>query len=50
MVPSLSRGTPFTYLLKLQSGVYYTGCSTDFEARLRDHQNGTAWHTTQSCM
>ena len=47
MVPSLSRGTPFTYLLKLQSGVYYTGSSTDFEARFRDHEAGTACRTTR---
>ena len=47
MVPSLSMGTPFTYLLKLRSGLYYTGSSTDFEVRFRDHEAGTACRTTQ---
>jgi putative endonuclease len=42
-----SRGTPFTYILELQSGVYYTDSSTDFEARFRDHEAGTACRTTR---
>jgi predicted GIY-YIG superfamily endonuclease len=47
MAPSLSRGTPFTYILRLRSGILYTGCSTDFETRFQEHTNGTACHTTQ---
>ena len=47
LVPNLSKGIPFTYLLKLQSGIYYTGCSTDFETRFHEHEAGTACRTTQ---
>ncbi|PZR75778.1 MAG: hypothetical protein DLM73_04345 [Chthoniobacterales bacterium] len=47
MVPSLSRDTPVVYILSLRSGVFYVGCSTDFEARLREHEHGTACHTTR---
>jgi putative endonuclease len=46
MVPSLSRGIPFVYILRLRSGNLYVGCSTDFEARFREHQHGTACRTT----
>ena len=47
LAPKLERGTPFTYLLQLQSGRYYTGCSTDFEVRFLEHANGTACRTTR---
>jgi predicted GIY-YIG superfamily endonuclease len=46
MAPSLSRGIPFVYILQLRSGTLYVGCSTDYEARLRDHENGHACRTT----
>ena len=42
-----ARGMSFVYILHLRSGVFYTGCSTDFERRFHDHQNGTACRTTQ---
>jgi putative endonuclease len=45
MAPSLSRGTPFVYILRLRSGNFYVGCSTDFEARFREHEHGTACRT-----
>src|SRR5438105_12573660 len=38
MAPSLSRGTPFLYILRLLSGNFYVGCSTDFEARFREQR------------
>jgi putative endonuclease len=46
MAPSLSRGIPFVYRLRLRSGNFYVGCSTDFEARFREHEQGTACRTT----
>ena len=48
MAPSLSRDTPFTfmYILRLRSGAFYVGCSTDFEARFHEHEQGTACRTT----
>jgi predicted GIY-YIG superfamily endonuclease len=46
MAPSLSRGIPFVYILRLRSGNFYVGCSTDFEARFREHEQGTACRTT----
>lgn len=46
MAPSLSRGIPFVYILRLRSGSFYVGCSTDFEARFREHEHGTACRTT----
>ena len=42
-----SRGVPFVYIPRLHSGALYTGCSTDFESRFRDHQAGTACRTTK---
>ena len=47
LVPDLTRGIPFTYILCLQSGGLYVGCSTDFETRFREHQNGNACRTTK---
>ena len=47
MAPSLSRGSPVVYILRLQSGILYVGCSTDVEARFRDHMNGRACRTTR---
>jgi putative endonuclease len=47
MAPSLSRGTPFVYILRLHSGGLYIGCSTDYEARLREHQKRTGCRTTK---
>ena len=46
MVPSLSRGVAFVYILELRSGALYVGCSTDYEARFRDHEAGTACRTS----
>ena len=46
MAPSLSRGIPFVYILRLRSGNFYVGCSSDFEARFREHKHGTACRTT----
>jgi putative endonuclease len=46
MAPSLSRGTPFVYMLRLRSGNLYVGCSTDFETRFLEHEQGTACRTT----
>ena len=42
-----SRDISFVYILRLRSGIYYTGCSTDFEARFNDHANGSACRTTR---
>jgi len=47
MAPSLSRGISFVYILRLQSGGLYIGCSTDFEKRFGDHENGSACRTTK---
>jgi putative endonuclease len=47
MAPSLSRGTPFVYILRLQSVGLYIGCSTDYEARLCEHQKRTGCRTAQ---
>ena len=46
MVPTLCRGTPIVYILRLRSGALYVGCSTDFEARFREHEAGVACRTT----
>jgi len=40
-------GRCFTYILKLRSGRYYTGCTSELETRLKEHINGTACHTTR---
>ena len=47
LAPDLKPGTPFVYILRLQSGGLYVGCSTDYETRLREHQNGTACRATK---
>ena len=47
MAPSLSRGTPVVYILRLRSDAFYTGSSTDLEARLSNHAQGTACRTTR---
>ena len=47
MAPSLSRGTPVVYILRLRSGAFYVGSTTDFETRLRDHAEGLACRTTE---
>jgi putative endonuclease len=46
MVPSLSRGIPIVYILRLQSGALYVGCTIDFEVRLRGYETGAACRTT----
>ena len=46
MVPTLSKGTPIVYMLRLKSGALYVGCSTDFEVRFREHEQGVACRTT----
>jgi len=47
MAPSLSRGTPVVYFLRLRSGVIYVGASTDLEQRLEDHASGQGCRTTE---
>ena len=47
MAPSLSRGTPVVYFLRLRSGTIYVGCSLDLEQRLDDHITGQACRTTE---
>ena len=46
IVPSLSGGTPFVYILRLRSGAFYVGCSNDAETRFGEHAAGTACRTT----
>jgi putative endonuclease len=46
MALSLSRGRPFTYMLRLRSGAIYVGCSVDVEVRFNAHAAGTACRTT----
>lgn len=46
LIPTLSRGTPVVYLLRLQSGVLYIGSTLDLEQRLDDHASGRAGRTT----
>ena len=46
MAPSLSRGMPVVYFLRLRSGMLYVGTSTDLEQRLADHTSGQAGRTT----
>jgi len=46
MAPSLSRGSSIVYILRLQSGTLYVGCSDDCETRFRAHEEGTASRTT----
>jgi predicted GIY-YIG superfamily endonuclease len=48
MVPSLSRGIPCTYILRLRSGGLYVGCSIDCEKRFCDHETGIASRTTKA--
>ena len=45
--PNLRKGIPFVYILRLRSGLLYTGSSIDFEIRFREHQSATACHTTR---
>jgi len=47
MAPSLSRGTPVGYFLRLCSGITYIGASIDLEQRLVDHSSGKACRSTQ---
>ena len=47
MVPSLSRGISFVYVLRLQSGGLYIGCSTNLEKRFGEHEKGSACRTTK---
>jgi putative endonuclease len=47
MAPSLSRGTPVVYFLRLRSGTIYVGCSLDLAQRLDDHITGQACCTTE---
>ncbi len=46
LFPTLSRGTPVVYLLRLQSGVLYIGSTLDLEQRLDDHASSRAGRTT----
>ncbi|MBA4138227.1 MAG: hypothetical protein C0518_13000 [Opitutus sp.] len=46
MAPSLTRGTPVVYFLRLRSGTPYVGASVDLEQRLGDHASGQACRTT----
>ena len=47
MAPSVSRGTPVVYFLRLLSGSLYIGASTDLAQRLDDHFAGHACETTR---
>jgi predicted GIY-YIG superfamily endonuclease len=47
LAPELSNGTSLVYILRLQSGGLYVGCSTDFENRFRAHSAGLACRTTR---
>ena len=47
MDPSLSRGVSVVYILRLRSGAFYVGCSSDAETRIRDYGNGQACRTTK---
>ncbi|NCY20626.1 hypothetical protein EBX31_01540 [bacterium] len=49
MAPSLSRGIPLVYVLRLQSGGLSTGCSTDFVQRFHEHENGSALPHHKTC-
>jgi len=42
MAPSLARGIVIVYILRLQSGRLYVGCSADAETRFREHSTGRA--------
>ncbi|MFO1448266.1 MAG: GIY-YIG nuclease family protein [Opitutaceae bacterium] len=46
LTPTLSRGTPVVYLLRLQSGGLYIGSALDLVQRLNDHATGRAGRTT----
>ena len=46
IAPSLSRGMPVVYFLRLRTGMLYVGASTDLEQRLADHMSGQACRTT----
>jgi len=46
MAPSVSKGTPVVYFLRLQSDGIYIGTSTDLSQRLEDHISGQACRTT----
>jgi len=46
MAPSLSRGMPVVYFLRLKSGTIYIGTSIDLVQRLEDHCSGQACRTT----
>jgi putative endonuclease len=46
MAPSLSRGLPVVYFLRLDSGIVYIGASIDLEQRLEDHLACQACRTT----
>jgi putative endonuclease len=37
----------FLYILRLQSGGLYIGCTKDLETRYKDHRNGRACRTTR---
>ena len=47
MAPSLSRGIPIVYFLRLRSGQIYIGATLDLTQRLTDHASGSACRTTQ---
>ena len=46
MAPSLSRGLPVVYFLRLRSATIYVGASIDLGQRLDDHASGQACRTT----
>lgn len=47
MAPSVSKGTPVVYFLRLRSNSIYIGASTDLSQRLDDHVSGQACRTTE---
>src|SRR5437016_8353461 len=46
MFRRLPRTILFPYTTLFRSGNFYVGCSTDFEARFSEHEQGTACRTT----
>ncbi len=46
MAPSLSRGIPVVYILRLRSGTIYIGCTNNLPQRLADHAVGLGGRTT----
>jgi predicted GIY-YIG superfamily endonuclease len=46
MVSDIRPGTAVVYILRLQSGAFYVGCSEDARRRFADHAEAKACRTT----